>query len=964
MQDSSRAIRAALCLLLLLSWNRLATSAPLTQLDFDIPEGDARDTLAQYRAQTGLQMLFGYDDVRGIRTNAVRGHFDSGTALQRMLKGTRIRYEFYDPDTVTLTVVPPARVRRPPKRVPEEREPAHEDIPGVVIAGTRWAPYPALASSELLALTRTDVERTGRATIAQVIRTLPQVFGGGPSEDTFTSSTGREARTNSARGSGVNLRGLDAGSTLVLLNGHRLALGGTEALFADLTSVPLGIIDRIEILPEGAGPLYGADSVGGVVNLITRTAADGTRTEVRYGGAAGRQLESVQLSHVAASTWESGSGLISAEIASRDALQAASRAQATSDLRRWGGDNFGSLASNPGTLLVGTQTFALPSHQDGTQIDPRQLQVGTRNFGDLAEGTDVIAGEKRASLFGSFRQALTPQREWYAEALFTERRSDANNSAFATVLSVPPTNPYWINPVSSGPVQVAYSFIDDFGPLHAETRIDTLNSAVGIREHLANWQLSADLEYAFERQHQTTDNVVKADEFVAALADSDPATAFNPFGDGSRTNSATLAKIRGTSRYAMRSSIGTARVTAVGDLGDLPGGAASLVTGCEARNQRFGSELFDAIATRTMASQVQRHVQAAFGQLSVPILAASDPGERARLALSLAVRHEEYSDFGATTTPRFGFAWSPLAAFTLRGSWGTAFRPPSLADLDESANVVSVAQQRGSGNAVPVLVWTGKNAKLKEERARSVSAGFDLALGPAFKFATTYYRVGFRDRITSIPYSDQLLNDTSVASRVLAPTDPLRAEVCRATFLGTPEACLTMPIAAILDLRLRNQTRQRTDGIDVLTQFERATSMGRWLFELNANYVFDFADLSGNGWIERVSTAHEPVDFRARAATTWQWRQWEATGIINYMDDYRDVVSIPARHVSSWTTVDLNLVYRLPQHSHAQTSVALSTQNLLNTSPPFLNNPVGIGYDQENGDLTRRGAAISIRHSW
>jgi iron complex outermembrane receptor protein len=109
---------------------------------------------------------------------------------------------------------------------------------------------------------------------------------------------------------------------------------------------------------------------------------------------------------------------------------------------------------------------------------------------------------------------------------------------------------------------------------------------------------------------------------------------------------------------------------------------------------------------------------------------------------------------------------------------------------------------------------------------------------------------------------------------------------------------------------------------------------------------------------------HQPVDFRARASATWQWREWEATGFINYTDDYRDVASQPARHVSSWVTADLNLVYRFPRHSHAQTSVALSSQNVFNTRPPFLNNPVGIGYDQENGDLTGRAAVISIRRSW
>src|SRR3546814_15030349 len=108
---------------------------------------------------------------------------------------------------------------------------------------------------------------------------LPQTFTGGSSETaSAVVSTRNGSEYNVAYGAGVNLRGLGTESTLILLNGRRLAPGGFGN-FTDMSLVPLGALKRIEVVPDGASAIYGSDAVGGVVTLFLRDAFDGAETD-------------------------------------------------------------------------------------------------------------------------------------------------------------------------------------------------------------------------------------------------------------------------------------------------------------------------------------------------------------------------------------------------------------------------------------------------------------------------------------------------------------------------------------------------------------------------------------------------------------------------------------------------------------------------------------------------------------
>ncbi len=223
-----------------------------------------------------------------------------------------------------------------------------------------------------LTLGRTDIEATGFVTIAGVIRTLPQIFGGGPTEDT---QIGFEAPTNSARGNGVNLRGLGASSTLVLMNGRRLAGGGSEGLFVDVSNLPLAAVERMDILPDSSSTVYGADAVGGVVNFVMRDQFEGRQSEAYFGGATRGQLNESYLSQLVGGHWDRGHGMLAFDFYSRDNLPASDPlAGAQRPAAVWR-RQFRSAASQSGNLIFGSRTWAIPAGQDGTQLRAGDLET-------------------------------------------------------------------------------------------------------------------------------------------------------------------------------------------------------------------------------------------------------------------------------------------------------------------------------------------------------------------------------------------------------------------------------------------------------------------------------------------------------------------------------------------------------------------------------------------------------------
>jgi iron complex outermembrane receptor protein len=318
-----------------------------------------------------------------------------------------------------------------------------------------------------------------------------------------------------------------------------------------------------------------------------------------------------------------------------------------------------------------------------------------------------------------------------------------------------------------------------------------------------------------------------------------------------------------------------------------------------------------------------------------------------------------------------------MQSLIFRGTWSNSFKPPNLFDLDEKNNQVTpfpIVDVTSPAGSTLTLVEFGKNSQLREERAKSWTLGFDWNVDavPGLSTAFTYFHTAFQNRL-DYPTLPARITDPTVADLLtLNPTLEERQAACNSgRVLGvTASQCVALPVAAIVDLRVRNSALTRTSGIDLLGEYVRYAGGSTMTFKLDGTYILSFAEAASENvpLRELVSTQNNPIDLRLRGSFDLQRGAVRAAALVNFFDNYRDISSIPARDISSWTTVDLSLSYSIGRTAGgplSDTTLSLNAQNVFARDPPFLNNAIArIGYDQENGDLLGRIVSVSVRKNW
>lgn len=984
------------------SWGR----ANETATEFNIPPQSLDSALLVFAEQGDVQVSVATVSIAGLSTQGVVGRFTPSAALGRLLDETGLKFTTTGDRTYSVLLARKSgeattgtlgasqephsanvlvRLEQSQERV-SERDGVGADrgaveqsavrpeaiIDEMVVTGTHIPGEPPVGSNRIV-IDREYIDRTGSATVAQVLRTISQNFAGGPNEATWF---GAGTTQNTSLASGINLRGLGAGATLVLLNGRRMAPAGLDASFVDIASIPLSAIERIDVLTDGASAIYGSDAIGGVVNMVLRRDYDGAETTVQVGVPTDGGGRSEQAAQSLGLRWGSGDALISYEYFNRDAVLARERElTASSDLRPQGGGDFRSIFSNPGTIFTGLRTWAIPAGQDGTGLTAGDFVEGTRNLGNNNEVLTVLPEQERHSVLAAINQDLGDRIQLFVNGLFSERDSQVLGSGFVQNLSVPSTNAFYVNPAGGmAPLSIRYNFVDDLGPNVVDDDVETSFIAAGVEVRAGSeWRASVEGNYGFEDIDQLNSARPIAAALSAALADSNPTTAFNPFADGSSTNPATLASIAGTQLFASQSSLASATATASGPVFTLPAGDLYVALGGEHRRQEFDTFIQTATeSTAFLTATSEREVTAGFAEVRVPLFgqANSIAGFRA-LNLSLAARYERYSDFGDTTVPKVGLEWRPIADLTLFGSWGESFKAPPLASLNEGGNFISLTSTPSPmGGASPILIWSGGNRDLSEETADSWAAGLSLASSKGFRLRASYFEIDFDDRILAPPFGSFLIDPILANFVILNPTAAQRAEVCsRGTFLGAPGGCLNAPIAAIVDSRPQNVATVHERGLDFEGLYDVESAIGHMQVGLNATYLLELeqAQLPTSPLVEVLNTPRNPIDLKLRGSLSWNRGPLSAATFINHVDSYDDTVSVPARSIDAWTTVDLQFRYDTDQESDGWlhgVSVMLNVQNLLDEEPPFFNNSAGIAYDATNADLMGRVVSARIRKSW
>ena len=268
LKSGSAIMALSACLLLAGTSASLAEAA---KYQFDIPAETAAKALGDFAKQANVQIMFPYDEAARVSVPAIKGEFTREEVLARILQSTNLEIAAQDDKTISL------RVANKKATGPEARA---EDVVEVVVTGTHIRG--GNPTSPVHTVTRKDIEQSGYSQIGDVMRALPENFSGGQNPGVIAAATTNVNNANFSGASTVNLRGLGSDATLVLLNGHRMAADG-HFQASDISGVPLGAVQRVEVVTDGASAIYGSDAVAGVTNIVLRRNYSGTEVSGRVG---------------------------------------------------------------------------------------------------------------------------------------------------------------------------------------------------------------------------------------------------------------------------------------------------------------------------------------------------------------------------------------------------------------------------------------------------------------------------------------------------------------------------------------------------------------------------------------------------------------------------------------------------------------------------------------------------------
>jgi iron complex outermembrane receptor protein len=953
-----------------------AAHAQTEQQRYDIASQRLGDALRQYSEISGRDVIAASTLIEGKRSRRLQGRLSADAALSRLLSGTGLVAELVDGTLVLREGNGDALAAS-----------ASTDPRGdaIIVTGTRIRGTGPVGSPVTI-VDRETLDRSGRATLAEFIQTIPQNFSGGPGEGNVGTSARSNAASNIGYGSGINLRGLGPGSTLTLFEGSRPALGGSSGAFADISMLPSLAIERVEILTDGASAIYGSDAVAGVVNIRFRNRFEGAETRLRAGTADG-DFGEYQVGQLFGTAWASGHLVFAGEYYRRGNLGSSERPFATEDLRPFGGPDLRSNFSSPGTIVAANgQRFLIPRGQNGVGLTRAQLIPSADfNRGDSRRNVDILPRQETVSLYASAEQELGEHVSLFARGNYATRDFEARRRIIGvSQQTVTPANPFYVDPIGTGQnITVYYDPVLDFGPEGVRGTVKALNTTFGARADLDSWSVELSGGYGLQRDAYDGVNIVHLLRLSRAVAASSPSQAINLFGDGVVNDPALIDSLRGSIAVRTRYRNWTAALRADGSLFALPAGDVKLALGAEYRRDSLTyTQTFDIVADAPQSSGVRglpegRTVRSLYGELAIPIFDAGEsfPGS---FRLSAAGRYEDYSDVGDTANPKFGARWEPLPGVALRASYGRSFRAPFFDELVGSVNS-RVQTFRLNDPASPtgqtgVLLLLGFRPDLGPEKATSWTAGVDFEprFLPGAKLSLTWFDISYRDRIASAnSFVQTFFARRDVYGELIddAPEPSLVAAYFADPTFSNPAGITQGQVAAIVDVRTRNLSRSTVRGFDFDLGYSRPVGKGSVSLSLGGTRLFTIDNqITANAPANNVvGTLGSPVKLRLRGRAGFIFGAFDGGIGINHVDNYRNLSVTPAERVKSWTTADLQLGVRIGNPRDRSLRLAFSVNNLFDKDPPYAQSRTStavFGYDPEQASAIGRTMSLQAVISW
>ena len=864
-------------------------------------------------------------------------------------------------------------------------------------------------------ITFDQIEKQGITTTEQLVRTLS---ANGTGADNMTSGNnvfGADADRVSGGASFASLRGLGPSSTLVLLNGRRIATHGASGKSVDLNSIPLGAIARVEILKDGASAIYGTDAIGGVINFILKTNYSGVEASVstndtQAGGGATRRasllagtgsLDTDRYNIMASLTVDKAQRLNGSDRSFVNGFQPERGLSPDTT-----GTPFANQLSGAGTALGAS--FQLPgdpnkylqanplSFQGKCDTIPGMSQYQTALWKDVTSplrtkyscaydyGADYVLQfpVERANFLSRGTVQLAPDHRMFVEVLGSRTKATAIltpmqvQATIANKAVYPVGGAYYQDlsayiPTFDNTKPISYKWrANDVGNRTQENTTDNARVLVGFEGNFGKWDYKAGISRAeSSTKTKLTDGYSYTDKLYAALATG----IINPWVGAGQSQTEAAKQMIESTKFRGDFQHGKTTLTQIdgsvsGELFQLPAGALAVAAGFDFRREGYNFAQ-DVDATQILLapgnaalSDASRTVKAVYAELLVPV--TKD------LEMQLAIRRDDYSLVGATTNPKVAFRYQPADFLLFRGSASKGFLAPSFQQLysgslsQELPN--GVIDQEGCAKhpgvpeycAIDRLDYrTGGNKNLKPETSKQGSVGFVIEPVKGYSASFDYWAINTKDRI---------LNRTPQI--VLANYQALNQYIIR-----KPDGTIDYVQAGWI-----NAAGSRVRGLDVGLRGEGKIRDAKWTATLDGTYMdsFKFAEYQGQEYQELVGkfyTRDLYLRWKHNASFGVSRGDWSGLLVQSFSSGYKDQVPNGGKgtpppgfkpDVSSYTTYNLSGTYT----GFKNTTITVGIQNLFDRDPPFtahnVDEVVGAGWDPRVADPRGRSLSFQLKYKF
>ncbi|WP_175597188.1 TonB-dependent receptor [Peristeroidobacter soli] len=907
------------------------------RVSFDIPKQPLSGALAEWARQSGLQVLHRNLDTALNETVsiAVAGQLPPMEALQRLLEHTGLSYELINERTVRIAPAPGPSTQLLEEQdmtevLVQSRRPFTDQNMDIVRTADDVQPYQILSSEK--------IERSGAGNVEEFLKQNLTM-------NATAQTNGAQANNFLGNTSSINLRGLGANQTLILINGRRTAapvfFGAVNQ--PDINGIPLAAIDRIETLPTSASAIYGGAALGGVINVVLKhdyrggdlkvfhdMSSDGAAARSAVDGAYGMAFENGKTSVMVSGYYSESDAMRIAdrpELASRglDTIINNNPSLISSTTLPYSFGTTPNIVASDGGLL--TLRDGRPLNSAMTYIpagftagsDPAALlaNAGGVNYtrpdimsriGNVASLKGQIGAEAAVKSFGVVaRRQMTENLEAFAEYFYAGNATSTVTNPMADnyrIAGTAPTNPFQQSVNVSIPVDITQPY---------ETGSITRRAVVGAVVDLPNdWRGEADYTWSSSRANYRSVGF-DANALQTALNTG----VVNPFVDTLRSP-LELSAYYAPFAYTAPSRLDDYAVRLAGPLPALWAGSPTLAIGIGHRKegldngyfQRVSPDFPDSGYTRytTFLNQSQT-TDSVYLETSFPIVSRGNdvPGVRA-LDLQVAVRTERYDvdtgtgsqntgpdrrvDWSAidrntveytSTNPTLGLRYKPIDSLTFRASYATAFLPPAYSQIVAGTlDPVPLTVIDPRRGLTVVTVNRIRGGNPDLKPQESTSWNVGVIFQPSFLPGARFNLEWYR-----IDQSNVILTPT--AQQIIDSEAQFPGRVQRAApAAGDPYQ--VGPIT-LVDYSLVNATESRTDGFDFTASYRwRTQRYGSFLFTAQATRIDSYKVQSSLGSplqeIANQVAYGAPLKFRSNAALIWYRGPWSAGWVVSYFGAY------------------------------------------------------------------------------